>query len=218
MLQLNETLKVVIASTGSGLLLIDSDFNENSLVEEVSPGSFISITCNKYYVFALNNADNHLYMFANSGDHHDPKLELVKKIAVPYNKVSVNDTISAFLTNNDSNEKDSKYYLCAHDEAKIFLMDINGLIISNFGKSGNRFPGELNKPRLCCMDVDNSVIVADVGNKRLQMLNTDGTWLINPGFQEAQKPWDAILDLSGCVWVLCKDGKKVVKLITESNI
>ena len=74
---------------------------------------------------------------------------------------------------------------------------MNGDVIRRCGRKGfYGGPGELLSPRMCQMDLENSLLVTDGGNGRVQVLNSEGNWFIVTIEQNIKNP--------SCAWFLRK--------------
>ena len=70
-------------------------------------------------------------------------------------------------------------HVCSVDYAVIYVINHDGDVIRRCGRKGfYGGPGELLEPRLCQLDFENSLLITDTGNGRLQVLNTEGDWSI----------------------------------------
>ncbi|KAL9655524.1 hypothetical protein ABK040_002191 [Willaertia magna] len=96
------------------------------------------------------------------------------------------------LTNNEFNTKESQLksplgmtldendgllYVCDTDCNKIQIFSlIDGKWLKSFGKEGSG-NGEFNYPRGICLTLDKNLIIVDRDNKRLQLMEKDGTFI-----------------------------------------
>ena len=74
---------------------------------------------------------------------------------------------------------------------------MNGDVIRRCGRKGfYGGAGELLSPRLCQMDLENSLLVSDADNGRVQVLNSEGNWSVVSLEKNVKKP--------SCAWFLRK--------------
>ena len=61
---------------------------------------------------------------------------------------------------------------------KVFVLSQAGEVLQTHGKSGSGPAGELSAPRLCAVDSEESMLVADCVNDRLQVCDVSGQWSV----------------------------------------
>ena len=93
------------------------------------------------------------------------------------------DTISlARVVKNDAYvtlaTANGKIFACSADDAKVFVLSQSGEVMQTHGKPGSDRAGELNNPRLCAVDSEESMLVADCDNDRLQVCDRHGQWSV----------------------------------------
>ena len=69
-----------------------------------------------------------------------------------------------------------KIFACSLQDAKVFVLSQSGEVLQTHGKPGSGQAGELNNPRLCAVDSEESMLVADCDNDRLQVCDVSGQW------------------------------------------
>ena len=73
----------------------------------------------------------------------------------------------------------------------IHLLDHNGALQQTHGKRGDA-AGEFYAPRLCSVESDGSMLVADCGNNRCQVFHDD-EWRVLPLHPQPSLPWGAVV-------------------------
>ena len=67
---------------------------------------------------------------------------------------------------------DDRIRFCCRDKNKLYIMDKSGSLLPTHGRSRHSAlddgPGVLRRPYVCQSDADNSVLIADTYNNRLQ--------------------------------------------------
>ena len=66
----------------------------------------------------------------------------------------------------------------AVNDAKVFVLSQSGEVLQTHGKHGSGPAGALFGPRLCAVDSEDSMLVADWGNHRLQVCDASGQWSV----------------------------------------
>ena len=84
---------------------------------------------------------------------------------------------------------DMLIYVCSYDYALVYVINHDGDVIRRCGRKGfYGGPGELLEPRLCQLDFENSLLITDTGNGRLQVLSADGEWAFATLEKSVTKP------------------------------
>ena len=81
---------------------------------------------------------------------------------------------------------------------------LNGEKLARFGRSGTDGPGDLNIPVLCAYDQEDSVLVTDLDNNRLQVLDAHGHWEVIHTQSADHSIRDVVFDGDQCMYVLCR--------------
>jgi len=80
-----------------------------------------------------------------------------------------------------------KFVVCHYGaQHRVCIVDTSGHIIQSYGGSQGSVVGQLNYPRHLAVDIHDNVLVADIDNKRVQLLSPTLTYLGNidiPGHQ-----------------------------------
>ena len=71
-----------------------------------------------------------------------------------------------------------KLFACSVCDAKVFVLSQSGEVLQTHGKPGSGLAGELNEPELCAVDSEESMLVADRDNDRLQVCDVSGQWSV----------------------------------------
>ena len=91
-------------------------------------------------------------------------------------------------------------YVSDSDNHRIQILTANGNFISKFGTKGSE-DGEFKYPRGICLDQEGRVFVADQGNFRVSVFQSDGKFLYHikgdSDESELLKPWGLTFDPSG---------------------
>ena len=69
-------------------------------------------------------------------------------------------------------------FACSGHDDKVFVLSQSGKVLQTHGKPGSGPAGELDKPRLCAVDSEESMLVADFRNDRLQVCDVSGQWSV----------------------------------------
>ena len=86
---------------------------------------------------------------------------------------------------------------------KVFVLSQAGEVLQTHGKSGSGPAGELSAPRLCAVDSEESMLVADHGNGCFQLCDVTGQWSVLHLQPRVKKPLRAaVIDnkLYVCSW------------------
>ncbi len=97
--------------------------------------------------------------------------------------------------------------------ARVAKYDHNGDWVKQWGEHGSQ-PGEFNTPHNIVADAKGNLYVADRGNRRIQVFNSDGTYLreitINVPMPPDAHPWmgnqpttEAAAKQNGAPWAIC---------------
>jgi DNA-binding beta-propeller fold protein YncE len=97
--------------------------------------------------------------------------------------------------------------------ARVAKYDQNGNWVKQWGEHGSK-PGEFNTPHNIVADAKGNIYVADRGNRRIQVFNTDGTYLreitIDVPMPADAHPWmgnqptpEAAAKQNGAPWAIC---------------
>ena len=81
----------------------------------------------------------------------------------------------AYLTLATTN---GKIFACSDDDAKVLVLSQSGEVLQAHGKPGSGPAGELDWPDLCAVDIEESMLVADYRNDRLQVCDRNGQWSV----------------------------------------
>ena len=98
--------------------------------------------------------------------------------------------------------------------SRVAKFDKNGDWIKSFGVPGRTAPGELNTPHSIAADAKGNIYVADRGNRRIQVFDSNGTFqrmiTIDVPVPADAKPWmgaqptpEQVVAQSGAPWALC---------------
>ena len=72
----------------------------------------------------------------------------------------------------------NKLYVCSAHDNEVYVVTPYGEVMATHGSSGSRLAGELDCPFLCAVDSDESMLVADCKNHRLQVCDRTGQWSV----------------------------------------
>ena len=110
---------------------------------------------------------------------------------------------------------DNGYISDGYINSRVAKVDKNGNWLSSFGTPGNG-PGEFNTPHSIALDAQNRVYVADRGNRRIQVFDTQGRFIreihINVSYDPntrpaiGNRPSGALLNGTfgpGAPWAIC---------------
>ena len=72
-----------------------------------------------------------------------------------------------------------KAFACSSNDAKVFVLSQSGEVLQTHGKRGSGPAGVLNGPDLTlAVDSEESMLVVDHGNDRLQVCDASGQWSV----------------------------------------
>ena len=161
-LTVTNTGHVIVASwDGKGLLQIHKD---GTFGAHLHDGSFSDVTSNKLEVYALSYEDGKVLIFC----FQDRNFCFQKSISVAYN---------------NGNNWDSLYYsrdslyVCSWGNHRIYQFSLDGKLLHQFGGYSHLGAIQFKNPRICDIDQRGNILIADVGNDRLQVSHF---FLINP--------------------------------------
>ena len=167
-------------------------------------------TVNKYTSSVIVN-DN---LFANCND--PPRLIVY---TMQNDRWETRDTISlagvvkpnACLTLATAN---GKIFACSDDDGEVFVLSQSGEVLQTHGKPGSGPAGELNYPRLCAVDSEESMLVADWGNDRLQVCDVSGQWSVLDLQPPVKRPSRAAV-IDNKLYVVCSWDENTLSVYTS---
>lgn len=110
---------------------------------------------------------------------------------------------------------DGQPWIFDRSESQLVKLDQNGNILHRVGSSGGN-EGYFSKPRDIASGRDGTIYVADTGNDRVQLFNSDGLFVnaFGKGLEgrNLESPTAVDVDAAGNIYLLVASGRKVVKL------
>ena len=131
-------------------------------------------TVNKYYSSVI--LDDNLFAYC-----YDPPRLIVYTMRKyrweKCNSISLARAVKqcAYVTLATAN---GKIFACSDEDDKVFVLSQSGKVLQTHGKPGSGPAGRLRKPFLCAVDSEESMLVADRGNDRLQVCDRSGQWSV----------------------------------------
>ena len=131
---------------------------------------------------------------------------------------------NAFVTMATAN---GKIFACSHLDNKVFVLSQSGEVLQTHGKEGpgpvgelmfhclavskaRSVPaGELSRPRLCAVDSEESMLVADRGNDRLQVCDVSGQWSVLDLQPPVKRPVRAAV-IDNKLYVVCSSAERTL--------
>ena len=112
-------------------------------------------------------------------------------------------------------------WIIDYNESQIIKLDAEGRILAKVGSSGSR-EGYFSKPSDILMGKDQLVYVADKGNNRVQVFNSEGVFLNAFTKAASNQPLDSPValaqDRKGNLYVLCAERKVIVCLSPDGKV
>ena len=92
------------------------------------------------------------------------------------------------------------YVSASYGNTSVSVYTIQGELVSYYGKKGRTEPGHMDTPKLCGVDSDETLLIADCYNNRLQLMDTKGGFCVMDGV-DVGYPFDALI-VGGDLFVL----------------
>ena len=110
-----------------------------------------------------------------------------------------------------------KIFACSGSDAKkVFVLSQSGEVLQTHGKPGTGSAGELFGPELCAVDSEESFLVADLGNDRLQVCEDSGQWSVLDLQPPVDRPLRAAV-IDNKLYVSSRWGRFLAVYTTEQN-
>ena len=106
--------------------------------------------------------------------------------------------------------KNNKIECCTSRENKINVCSMSGELLHTYGTWGNDYEGELDGSMICTDDDDGSVMIADHGNNRLQVMSEKGEFTVLQLQPPVTEPCSAVV-FNDKLYVTSDDNKKIYK-------
>lgn len=192
----------MVLADANGLFLIDS---QGKVTRKIMAGDMQDVHADGNTVVALETITLDLH-----GKVHilnkDKSLNVEKSFLLEKNPAQsimiVSGNIYVSFT---AEEKRYNDFICKYDR--------NGNKLAQYGKHGSGGPGELYGPVICASDPEGSLLIADVFNKRLQMLDFNGQWSVMMNlYTDIKAVLDAVFDGQQHMYVLYCDAQSQRKI------
>ena len=132
----------------------------------IASGSFSSVIVHQDLVYAADCGKNQTRVFQRS-DASSPEWRQLRSIDHEFARNNENITLS--ISNN-------QLKCCSVDESTIKVYSLSGELLQTYGTLGRADAGQLYSP--CISDDDGSVLIADCGNNRLQVMSEQGEFSV----------------------------------------
>ena len=106
---------------------------------------------------------------------------------------------------------DDSVIICPGGSHVLQVYQLNGSRVEQFGSYGRGEPGQLWGPSLCSLDYKGNILVADVNNKRLQILDEKKKWVVIY-VEGLTYPFDVVVTVDG-LWALVQHNGTKYKLV-----
>lgn len=112
-------------------------------------------------------------------------------------------------------------YVSASDVNKIKKFDLNGVFLTQWGKTGSG-NGNFNVPYGISLDKSGNVFVADSDNHRIQKFDPNGRWLMTigsfgTGDGQFNTPYGSVIDSKNNIYVLDRYNNRIQKFDRDGN-
>ena len=123
------------------------------------------------------------------------------------------NTSHAYVTLATAN---GKIFACSDTAAKVFVLSQSGEVLQTHGKRGSGPAGELSRPELCAVDSQESMLVADWGNDRLQVCDVSSQWTVLDLQPPLKGPNGAVF-IDNKLYVCCTDDQTLSVYSSEKT-
>ena len=126
----------------------------------IDSGCFSSVVVYQDQIYVARYASDKVRVYKHSGG---------------WKKVCSFNVISGFVTLSVQN---NQVKCCSFNEHKIAVYSLTGRLLRTHDSKGSGDAGQFNYPYICCDDKDGSVLIADEGNNRLQVMSEQGEFSV----------------------------------------
>ncbi len=121
---------------------------------------------------------------------------------------------------------DGSFYVSdGYGNSRVIKFSADGTYLTSWGSFGNE-PGQFDVPHSIALDSLGRVYVADRGNARLQIFDSDGQFITQWKNDSLGRPWAVRVGETGTIWVVdggdqtifFPDRARILKLDAEGNV
>ena len=145
---------------------------------KILKGLFTGVVRHQNRYYAANANTRTIYVYEHAGEWKQ------------CHSFSVNSTKEHFITLCFAN---NLLYICLCADHRIDIYSLSGYLQTSTGSKGSGGPGQLNCPFICATDAAGSTLIADYGNKRLQLLDANEQWMMVQLQPPVERIWGACL-------------------------
>ena len=147
----------------------------------IASGDFTSVVVHRDQVYAANHGDTQIQVF----QHHDTSSPRWRKTrSIGHDLVGKDVTLTLSISNN-------QLKCCSAGDGSIKVYSLSGELLQTYGTLGPGDAGRLKCPFIS--DDDGSVLIADGGNNRLQVMSEQGEFNILQLQPPVARPGSAVL-------------------------
>ena len=191
---------VVLAGRG-GLYYLSATGETKTAIDKANKYNSSVIFEDKLFAYCWDPARLMVYTLQNDRWKKHDTISLAGVIA--------DKTIVTLATAN------GKIFACSDDDAKVFMLSQSGEVLQTHGKPGSDQAGELRLPYLCAVDHEESMLVVDYYNDRLQVCDVTGQWSVLHLQPRVKKPLRAAV-IDNKLYV-CSEREKTLSVYASRN-
>ena len=149
----------------------------------IAPGRFTSVVVHRDQVYAADSKKSQTQVFQRN-DIMSPRWIKIRSIDHDFNLKGFTLTLS--ISNN-------QLKCCSAGDGIIKVYSLSGELLQTYGKQGCGDAGQLQCPFISDDDDDGSVLIADQGNNRLQVMSEQGEFSVLQLQPPVSEPRNAVL-------------------------